>query len=444
MSVAIDGPLADPFPSVTELGRGTGHRLCATWAAAGLADEYVVYEAPAGLVFAGGVRARIRLTATDVTVSVEGDADTRTYRGAPAAALAAALARLPFHRWRVYGWTAFEFTSHLSAGLRSGVLAELVVPEFEIHVAADGTVDRTGVPAGVLERLAAIAPIAPIDTVSCPVDVRRSGDDGYRARVAAAIAEIRAGAYEKVILSRRLPVPFPVDVPASYALGRDSNTPARSFLLRLSGLEAAGFSPEIVGAVHADGTVETQPLAGTRALHMDGTDPQALRAELLSDAKEIVEHALSVQLSCAEVDAIAVPSTRMVSEFMTVRERGSVQHLASTVIGKLATGVSAWEALDVLFPAVTASGIPKAPAVDAIARLEPHPRGPYAGAVVTASSNGELDAALVLRSLFSTEDGAWLQAGAGVIAQSDPQREFEETCEKLASVAPYLVRRAAR
>jgi salicylate synthetase len=443
MSVTIDSALDGPTSLATEPDGdgGAGARVCAAWAAAGVSTDYVVYEGPRGFVFAGGVAARIRLTHANVTVAVGEVIETRSYFGTPAAALAAALERLPFPHWRVYGWAAFEFTSHLDASRRNGLIAEFIVPEFEVGVAADGTVDLEPVPAELRARLAAVT--EPAAAQPTPVDVRGDGD-GYPGRVAAAIAEIRSGAYDKVILSRRLPIPFAVDVPASYALGRTRNTPARSFLLKLSDFEAAGFSPEIVGAVHPDGTVVTQPLAGTRALHMDGVDPRALREELLRDSKEIVEHAISVQLSCAEIDEVAVPGTRVVSEFMSVRERGSVQHLASTVRGELAAGVSPWAALDALFPAVTASGIPKAQAVDAIARLESRPRGLYSGAVVTASSDGDLDAALVLRSLYSSGGKAWLQAGAGIIAQSEPSREFEETCEKLTSVAPYLVRRADR
>lgn len=439
MSISFDHELdARPAGAEPAADGGAGARMCAALAEAGLADEYVVYEDPDGFVFAGSAAARIEVTATQVRVTVGDAIETSDYTGAPAAALAAALRRLPFPRWRVYGWTGFEFTSHLAPERRTGTVAELIVPEFEVRVAPDGTVDLAAVPAHLRAAVAAVAP-AP-EAPTCAVDVR--GDrDGYTGRVAAAIEEIRAGRYDKVILSRRVPVPFEVDVPASYGAGRSANTPARSFLLNLSGFEAAGFSPEIVGAVLPDRTVLTQPLAGTRALHMDGADPGALRHELLRDAKEIVEHAISVQLSCAEIDEVAVPGTRVVSEFMTVRERGSVQHLASAVRGELAAGVDPWEALDALFPAVTASGIPKAPAVDAIARLEPAPRGLYSGAVVTASSDGDLDAALVLRSVYARDGRAWLQAGAGIIAQSDPRRELEETCEKLSSVAPHLVRR---
>lgn len=125
---------------------------------------------------------------------------------------------------------------------------------------------------------------------------------------------------------------------------------------------------------------------------------------------------------------------------MTVALRGSVQHLASRVAGWLGPGRDRWNAFAVLFPAITASGIPKDTARRLISSLEQEPRGLYAGAVLTCDVRGELDAALVLRSVFQQGGRTWLQAGAGIVADSKPDREFEETREKLSSIAPYLVR----
>ncbi len=443
------------------IGRVHAAQLCASWADAGIADDYVVYEGVDGWVFAGGVRARIELTASTLTIS--GDdvpaASTEPWSGTPARALANALDALPYADWRVYGWIGFDFCApFLDAAERldgTEQLAVLIVPEFEVFVDAAGSfqvvggdapgTDASGVEASeeaekLLARLNEVAarPLEGIDLMPRGLDVDVDTHD-YRSRVATAINEIRSGAYEKVIVSRRVDVPFAVDIPATYARGRMDNNPARSFLLRLGGVEAAGFSPELVGAVNADGLVTTEPLAGTRAFGRSEELDLAAREELINDSKEIVEHAISVRLSCAEVDEVAIAGTTAVTEFMTVKERGSVQHLASTVTGQLADHNGPWDALQVLFPSVTASGIPKRPAVDAIYRLEDSRRELYSGAVVTASSAGELEATLVLRSVFTTDGGSWLRAGAGVVADSNPEREFIETCEKLGSVAPYLV-----
>ncbi|NED61537.1 salicylate synthase, partial [Streptomyces sp. SID10244] len=216
-----------------------------------------------------------------------------------------------------------------------------------------------------------------------------------------AIDEINRGDYQKVIMSRRVDVPFDVDIPATYARGRAGNNPARSYLLDLGSLSAAGFSPELVLATEPDGTVITEPLAGTRAFGRSAELDAAARADLLADAKEIAEHAMSVQACFEEIASVSLPGTTVVSEFMVVRERGSVQHLASTVRGELSPEAGPWQALAVLFPSITASGIPKSAALEAIYRLEPDSRGLYSGAVVVASSAGDLEATLTLRSIFA-------------------------------------------
>jgi salicylate synthetase len=264
----------------------------------------------------------------------------------------------------------------------------------------------------------------------------------YRERVAQAVKEIRQGQYQKVILSRTVRIPFPADLVATYELGRRGNTPARSFLLRLNGSQAAGFSPEIIVTVDPQGRVVTQPLAGTRAFGRGAAQDAAARTELESDPKEIFEHAVSVRTSQQELRGVCRPGTVGVDDFMGVKERGSVQHLASLVSGTLDDKRTAWDALEAVFPAVTASGIPKRESLDAILRLDETRRGLYSGAVLSASHDGSLDAALVLRAVYEQDGQAWLRAGAGIVTDSTPAREFEETCEKLSSVAPFVVRQA--
>jgi salicylate synthetase len=264
---------------------------------------------------------------------------------------------------------------------------------------------------------------------------------GYRDRVGDAIDEIGSGRYQKVILSRRLNLPFALDFPSTYRLGRRNNTPARSFLLRLGGIRALGYSPELVAAVQGDGMVVTEPLAGTRAFGRGVDRDRAARDDLESNSKEIVEHAISVRSSLQEMAEVAEPGTAVVTDFMTVRERGSVQHLGSTVGARLHSSMDRMDALEALFPAVTASGIPKRESVDAILRLDEGPRGLYSGAVAMFSADGGMDAALALRAAYEADGQTWLRAGAGIIADSTPEREFEEPCEKLTTLAPYLVPR---
>ncbi|MBF6332580.1 salicylate synthase [Nocardia transvalensis] len=412
-------------------------------AAADRFGEYVVYERPGEWVFAADPIGSVELDAHELRVDWHGSTTAGPWEGSPAGVIDRALAELPLNGRHAYGWIGFEFcawaldaTAHL--GPRTA-LAHLMVPRIEVHIGATGVriSGSTLHEAGEIHEIIAAAQDTALPQPR-PADISID-PTAYRDRVAEAVGEIRSGRYQKVILSRKVDLPFVVDVPATYRLGRAYNTPARSFLLRLGGLEAAGFSPELVVAVDEGRVVTTEPLAGTRAFGRGDDADQAARADLVADPKEIVEHAISVQTSFAEISAVAEPGTAAVSDFMAVRERGSVQHLASTVRGRLAATRSPWDALEILFPSVTASGIPKSSGVDAVFRLDHDPRGLYSGAVVTISPTGAMEATLVLRAVYQTTEGAWLRAGAGIVAQSRPDREFEETCEKLTSIAPYVV-----
>ncbi|MDO3646582.1 salicylate synthase [Nocardia mangyaensis] len=434
--------------SITDERSQAGYVTDPVAAVAGLAGadlfgEYVVYERPGEWVFAADPIGTVELGVEELRVEWDGRASTHRWTGRPASALDQALRTLPLDGRNAYGWIGFEFcawaldaTAHVAAHT---ALAHLMVPRIEVRIAMSGIRISGATPAET--RAIHDLVTATQDTalpLPHPTDVR-SDRTGYRERVAEAGAEIRDGRYRKVILSRKVELPFMVDVPATYRLGRAHNTPARSFLLRLGGLAAAGFSPELVVSVDDDRVITTRPVAGTRRFGRSPAADLAARTDLLGDPKEIAEHAMSVHTSFTEISAIAAPGTPAIVDFMTVRERGSVQHLTSTVRGLLIADRTSWDALEALFPAVTAAGIPKRDGVDAIFRLDRDPRGLYSGAVVTVTPSGSLEATLVLRAVYQTIHGAWLRAGAGIIEQSTPEREFEETCEKLESIAPYVV-----
>jgi salicylate synthetase len=407
-------------------------------------EDYLVYERDGEWTLASGVQAAIELDSDELRLIAGDVVIRRAWTGNPGAILGEAVDRLLLTTDRLYGWVAFEFGAYrfgLERQVPSGTpLARIFQPHTQVVVSETevrfGDAD-TRYTRGLERLLAEGVPAAPAAT---PVDVRTDSAD-YRGRVSTAIAEIVEGRYQKVILSRRFDVPFPLDFPATYRVGRRHNTPARSFLLRAGGIRALGYSPELVAAVHEDGSVVTEPLAGTRALGRGADRDRAARDDLETDSKEIVEHAISVRSSLQEIAEVAEPGTAMVTDFMTVRERGSVQHLGSTVGGQLHASMNRMDALEALFPAVTASGIPKAQSVDAILRLDECPRGLYSGAVVTFSAEGGLDAALALRAAYEHDGKTWLRAGAGIIAASIPDREFEETCEKLTTLSPHLVPR---
>jgi salicylate synthetase len=407
-------------------------------------EQYLLYERDGHWVLAIGALATIELDSDELRIIRDGVTQRQTWSGRPGPVLGEAVDRLLLETDQAFGWIAFEFGAY-RFGLQERLaprtpLARVFWPRTRV-VVSDDAVQLFNADNRHREIVSRVLSAGPTPTpVASAVDVAVDTTD-FRARVATAIDEIAAGKYHKVILSRSVDVPFALDFPSTYRLGRRYNTPARSFLLQLSGFRALGYSPELVAAVHDDGLVVTEPLAGTRALGRGATRDRQAREELESDTKEIVEHAMSVRSSLQEIDEVAEPGSSAVIDFMTVRERGSVQHLGSTVTGRLDASKDRMDALETLFPAVTASGIPKAAGVDAILRLDESPRELYSGAVVMFSADGGLDAALTLRTVYERDGRTWLRAGAGIIAASDPDREFEETCEKLDTLAPHLVAR---
>lgn len=432
-------PVQDPLLTLAALARTSGDD-----------DPYLAYEQEESWFFARGALARITVGRTHLRYTCGTDRKDIPWHDRPLSALAGLLTALPVEDWRVYGTACFELAHAQQADTGEDFLdrtphrplLHLFVPHEEVRITPTGTLLRASDPHR-LRRLAEqlrTLPAPPLTPPPMPWP-DPPADPSYTAAVRAAVDGIQAGALQKVILSRRMPVGFAVDFPATYVTGRRANSPARSFLLHLGETRATGFSPETVVEVTPDGTVRTQPLAGTRARPTDPCAAAALREVLRHDGKEIVEHAISVRAAYEELAALGEPGSTHVTEYMTVKERGSVQHLASTVEARLPAPLTCWDALAALFPAVTASGIPKAAAYPWIRRLEGEERGLYAGAVLTAASDGSLDAALVLRTVFQEGDRTWVQAGAGIVADSRPERETEETREKLASIAPYLVPR---
>lgn len=359
---------------------------------------------------------------------------------------------LPVKDWRIYGCTRFEM-SHVFYGLAQDVdrnmrLAYFFVPKYEIRI-CDGRVLLRSIYPDMLSELVKIfrhsvgaggnrVAQPEIDNQVAAV-LQQDSQESYKVGVGKALDEIHSKLYQKVILSRKVQLPEATDLLMTYKNGRKKNTPARSFLFRHKDFSLAGFSPETLLEASSDGWVSTQPLAGTRAFGESQEESLRLQAELLSDTKELAEHAVSVKLAQDELESICAKGTVSVTEFMSVRKRGSVQHLASRVVGKLLSNKNLWDAFQALFPAVTASGIPKKQAIYAIKRHESCQRGWYSGCVLIADSNGMMDAALTLRSIYKENNSCWLQAGAGIVDLSTPERELEETKEKLECIIRSVV-----
>ncbi|WP_327178601.1 salicylate synthase [Streptomyces sp. NBC_01335] len=425
-------PASDPMTAAARL------------ASSGLHPDYVVYENGGTWSYAGGALAEITLDRSGARLRKQEQEEVLLpWDGRPLQQVQSLLDTVRIKDWRAYGWAAFELSYAKDGDLRhvgDQRLLHLVVPHTEIRIEAGEAYLRSADQATLSAALDVLAEEhTESRAVPDPVDVRQAGADAYRRAVGAAVDAINGRVLQKVIFSRVVPVDHELDFVGTYLAGRRGNNPARSFLLSLGGIEATGFSPEIVVQVAPDGRVVSQPLAGTRALTGDRAEDDRLRAELLTDPKEIYEHAISVKIACDELLEVCAPGTVDVEEFMVVKDRGTVQHLASRVGGQLADGQGAWDAFKAVFPAVTASGVPKDAAYDSIRSNESEARGLYGGAVLTVSHEGAMDATLVLRSVYRQNGRTWLRAGAGIVGQSRPERELEETCEKLGSVGRFLV-----
>ena len=252
----------------------------------------------------------------------------------------------------------------------------------------------------------------------------------YESMVDAAREHILAGDAFQVVLSQRFSKRLgarPFDV---YRCLRTINPSPYMYHLALGeGRFITGTSPEVLVQVE-DGRVRTRPLAGTRGRSDDPVLDQELERELLSDQKERAEHVMLVDLGRNDVGRVARPGSVSVDRLMEVERYSHVMHISSTVSGELGEGKTSLDALRAAFPAGTVSGAPKIRAMEIIAELEPERRGAYSGALGYIGFGGNLDMAITLRTVVMAEGNAYVQAGAGVVADSKPEREFEETLEK--------------
>jgi anthranilate synthase component 1 len=252
----------------------------------------------------------------------------------------------------------------------------------------------------------------------------------FHAMVDAAREHILGGDAFQIVVSQRFSKALaatPFDV---YRCLRAVNPSPYMFFLALGGdRHVVGTSPEKLVQVE-NGRVETRPLAGTRRRGADPAEDARLEKELLNDLKERAEHVMLVDLGRNDVGRVARPGSVTVDRLMEVERYSHVMHISSTVSGQLREGRTSLDALRAAFPAGTVSGAPKIRAMEVIADLEPDRRGVYAGSLGYVSFGGNLDMAITLRTVVVADGVAYVQAGAGVVADSKPEREFEETLEK--------------
>ncbi len=283
-------------------------------------------------------------------------------------------------------------------------------------------------------RLAMPGPELPLDDIDTdgPVTIERQSNftrEGYEAVVRHCQEYIKAGDIFQVVPSQRFRVETTAQAFDIYRTLRVVNPSPFLFHLNFGDFQLIGSSPEILVRVE-DGTVTVRPLAGTRRRGRDEAEDRRLAEELLADPKERAEHIMLVDLGRNDVGRVAEPSTVELSDLMKVERYSHVMHITSTVTGKLAEGKTTFDALRAGLPAGTVSGAPKIRAMQIIDEVEPKRRGPYAGAVGYIDFTGNMDTCIALRTLVLIGQTAYVQAGGGVVHDSVPGDEYDETVNK--------------
>ncbi len=251
----------------------------------------------------------------------------------------------------------------------------------------------------------------------------------YTDMVRAAKEHITAGDIIQVVLSQRFSVKIDVPPLEIYRCLRALNPSPFMFFLNLDGLQLIGASPELLVSVQ-DGTAQVRPIAGTRHRGETPSEDTRLEKELLADPKEKAEHVMLVDLGRNDLGRVCEQGTVKLSEFMTIERYSHVMHIVSNVQGKLRKDKDALDVLEASFPAGTVSGAPKIRAMEIIEALEGTKRGPYAGAVGFLSFSKNLDMCITIRTIVVRQSTAYVQAGAGIVADSDPAKEYIETVNK--------------
>ena len=248
---------------------------------------------------------------------------------------------------------------------------------------------------------------------------------------------IAAGDIFQTVLSQRFSLPFSLPPFALYRALRRTNPSPFMYYLQLDGFSIVGSSPEILVRLRDD-TVTVRPIAGTRPRGIDREEDEALARDLLSDPKELAEHLMLLDLGRNDVGRVARIGTVEVTEQMVIENYSHVMHIVSNVEGTIDEKFDAMDALCGAFPAGTVSGAPKVRAMEIIDELESEKRGVYAGAIGYFSANGSMDTCIALRTAVVMDGMMYVQAGGGIVADSDPDAEFEESCNK----AKALIRAA--
>jgi len=318
---------------------------------------------------------------------------------------------------------------------------------------ADAYTDAIKRLAALEKRLARPLPKIPARSRKTLRVKRRTSKKDFLAAVQRTREYIAAGDIFQAVLSQRLDLSTGMDTFQVYRSLRTVNPSPYMYFLRFTpdgplgstkrspadAIELAGSSPELLVRVH-DRKVEYRPIAGTRPRGSSEEEDQRLEHEMMHDEKERAEHVMLVDLGRNDVGRVSEFGSVKVDRLMYVERYSHVMHIVSTIEGKLRSDLTALDALRACFPAGTLSGAPKVRAMEIIEELEPSRRGTYGGAVLYADFSGNLDSCIAIRSLLTTKGKAYVQAGAGIVADSVPELEHQESLNKAQAVIRAIER----
>lgn len=358
------------------------------------------------------------------------------------------------------GYLAFECVSYFEPRVRAPHQDQLGLPESVFlfvdtllvfdhvrhrilvvsHVPLDGNVDEDyaqscGRIDALVERLGRpLPPPGDVVTSDGATDyVPNVTREQYYRMVQQCREYIIAGDVIQVVPSQRLKRPTRVGAFDVYRSLRALNPSPYMYFLHLDGFDIVGTSPEMLVRIE-EGRIEMHPIAGTRPRGSDDTEDASLAEELTADEKERAEHLMLLDLTRNDVGRVSNPGTVQVEQMMEIERYSHVMHLVSHVTGTMAPGVTVYDALRSCFPAGTVAGAPKIRAMEIITELEPERRGPYSGAIGYFSADGNMDTAIAIRTMVMKDGVAYLQAGGGVVYDSDPEREYLETLQKMGAL----------
>ena len=287
-----------------------------------------------------------------------------------------------------------------------------------------------------------ILDLTPVKTQDAPDNVEFScnlSKEEYCEMVEKTKKYIREGDIFQGVISRRFEADYSSDLINAYRILRTTNPSPYMYMIQTGDLQIMGASPETMIKL-IDGKLITFPVAGTRPRGINTKEDEILEKELLADEKELAEHNMLVDLARNDIGKIAEYGSVKVEEYMKIHRFSKVMHIASVVVGKIAKGKDGCDTIGAVLPAGTLSGAPKFRACEIIDELEPVARGVYGGAIGYLDFSGNLDVCIAIRTAVKIKNKVYVQAGAGIVADSEPEKEYEECAHKAGAVMDAIMR----